>query len=52
MYARATIGAAAVGGTLAFTGLQTVYWICGGFALLAAGMALVRIAPRLRFRRG
>jgi hypothetical protein len=51
MYGRATLGAAAVGGALAVTGLQAIYWVCAGFALLAAGMALVGVAPRLRLRR-
>lgn len=37
-------------GGLAFTGLDVVYIICGAFALIAAGMALLRIAPRRRVR--
>lgn len=41
------IAAGAVG-TLAFTGANPVWTILAGFALLAAGSAIARIAPRWR----
>jgi hypothetical protein len=37
---------AVVRGSLAFTGLNVAYLVCAGFALLAVGFALLRIAPR------
>jgi hypothetical protein len=48
----ATAGTAAgvagvAGGTLPFTGLNLVWLIVAGFALLMAGGALWRISPRL-----
>lgn len=42
---------AAVHGSLAFTGLNTVYLVCGAFALIAAGLAILRIAPRFQLAR-
>ena len=42
----ATAGAAA-GAGLAFSGLNLAYDICAAFALLAAGLALTRIVPRV-----
>lgn len=33
-------------GTLAFTGANTLWWAMAGFALIAAGGALSRIAPK------
>ena len=41
------IAAGAVG-TLALTGANPVWTILAGFALLAAGSAIARIAPRWR----
>jgi LPXTG-motif cell wall-anchored protein len=52
MYQKA--GAAFAAGTtggLAWTGANVVWLMLAGFALLAAGAALVRIAPRWRKRR-
>jgi hypothetical protein len=39
-------GAAATGTALAFTGLNAAFDLCAAFAVLAAGLALLRIAPR------
>jgi hypothetical protein len=39
--------AAAAGTGLAFTGLNATFDICAAFALLAAGLAVLRIVPRL-----
>ncbi len=33
-------------GTLAYTGLDVVWLALGGFALIAAGMAIMRTIPR------
>lgn len=48
------IGAAAglgVGGTgLAYTGVNVVWLLLAGFALLAAGLALLRIVPMVSGR--
>ena len=41
------IAAGAVG-TLAFTGANPIWTILAGFALLAAGSAIARIAPKRR----
>jgi hypothetical protein len=38
---------AAAGTGLAFTGLNVTFAVCAAFALLAAGLALLRIVPRL-----
>ncbi len=40
--------AAASGVGLAFTGLNLTFDICAAFALLAVGLAVLRIVPRLR----
>ncbi len=40
--------AAAAGSGLAFTGLNATYEVCAAFALVAAGLAVLRIVPRLR----
>ncbi|MGV9300268.1 hypothetical protein [Amycolatopsis sp. NPDC003676] len=40
--------AAGVTGGLAFTGVNTLWLLLAGFALLAAGTALLRILPRVR----
>jgi hypothetical protein len=40
--------AAGSGAALAFTGLDIVFDLCAAFALLAAGLAVTRILPRLR----
>ena len=42
--------AAAAGTGLAFTGFNAVMDICVAFALLAAGLGLLRIMPRLHRR--
>jgi hypothetical protein len=44
--------AAGVTGGLAMTGASIVWIALAGFAFLAAGMALARIAPRLGKRHG
>ena len=36
----------ATGGVLAFTGINVAYDICAAFALIAAGLAVARIAPK------
>jgi hypothetical protein len=41
-------GATAVGAGLALHGLNVTYAVCAAFALLAAGLAVIRIVPRLR----
>lgn len=43
--------AAGVTGGLAYTGANVLWLALAGFALLAAGIALARIAPSLRRRR-
>jgi hypothetical protein len=40
--------AAAAGTGLAFTGLNATFDACAAFAVLAAGLAVLRIVPRLR----
>ncbi|WP_162834282.1 hypothetical protein [Amycolatopsis circi] len=40
--------AAGVTGGLAFTGVNAMWLLLAGFALLAAGTALMRILPRMR----
>jgi hypothetical protein len=40
--------AAGAGTGLAFTGLNATWDVCVAFALLAAGLAVLRIVPRLR----
>ncbi len=42
----AAIGGGAAAGTLAFTGFDVVWYLLGGFALIAAGLALLRTLPR------
>ncbi|WP_169776542.1 hypothetical protein [Amycolatopsis jejuensis] len=42
--------AAGVTGGLAFTGVNVLWLLLAGFALLAAGIALARIAPTIRRR--
>ena len=49
MYNRAATAAAGTG--LAFTGLNASFELCAAFALLAAGLALLRIVPRPHRRR-
>lgn len=41
----------AVPAGLAFTGFALGYWLLAAFALLAVGIALLRVAPRLSRRR-
>ncbi|GAA1030914.1 MULTISPECIES: hypothetical protein [Amycolatopsis] len=40
--------AAGMTGGLAFTGVNALWLLLAGFALLAAGTALLRILPRVR----
>jgi hypothetical protein len=40
--------AAGTGGALAFTGFNATFAVLAAFALLAAGLAILRIVPRLR----
>lgn len=53
MYEKAGSVAAAgmTSGGLAFTGLGSLWLILAAFALLAAGAAMLRIAPRLGTRK-
>lgn len=37
-------------GTLAYTGVNAIWLVLAGFALLAAGSALLRISPKIRSR--
>ena len=47
MYDKAAAGlAGATTGALAFTGINVVYLVLAGFALIAAGTALNRIVPK------
>lgn len=47
MYSRASVGGAgaAIGG-LAATGMNVIWLVLAAFALLGAGLALLRILPR------
>ncbi len=47
-----SVAAAGVTGGLAMTGASVLWLVLAGFAILAAGMALARIAPRLGKRHG
>lgn len=42
----ASAGAAGTAGTLAMTGLNVVWLLLAAFALLGAGMAIMRLVPR------
>ncbi len=44
-------GGMATGGGLALTGANTMWAVLAGFAFVAVGAALVRIAPKVRFGR-
>jgi hypothetical protein len=44
-------GGMATGGGLALTGANTMWSLLAGFAFVAMGAALVRIAPKVRFGR-
>lgn len=47
MYDKAAIsGGAATFATLPFTGFNALWYVLAGFALIMAGGALLRIAPR------
>jgi hypothetical protein len=46
MYHANTLGPAAIVGTLPFTGLGLGWIVLAAFALIGAGFALGRIAPR------
>ena len=46
MYHTSTLAGAAGAGALAFTGFPLVYVLLAAFALIAAGLAAKRIAPR------
>lgn len=41
----ANVGLAATGVGAAFAGMNGLWWLLGGFALIAAGTALMRIVP-------
>jgi hypothetical protein len=51
MYQTRAVAGTALG-TLPFTGLNLTWTVLAAFALLAAGGALMRIAPRRRRRHG
>ena len=40
------LGTGAAAGALPFTGFNVIWFVLAGFALLAAGASLLRIAPR------
>jgi hypothetical protein len=44
-------GGVATGGGLALTGANTMWVVLAGFAFVAVGAALLRIAPKARFSR-
>jgi hypothetical protein len=44
-------GGMATGGGLALTGANTMWVVLAGFAFVAVGAALLRIAPKARFNR-
>lgn len=44
-------GGLATGGGLAVTGANTVWVVLAGFAFVAVGAALLRIAPKVRSNR-
>lgn len=48
MYGNATFAtpALAAGATLPFTGFSLVWYVLAAFALLAAGLAILRVIPR------
>lgn len=46
MYTYSAAGMSGTGGVLAFTGSHNVWFALGAFALLAAGSAVNRLAPR------
>jgi hypothetical protein len=41
-----TVGAVSTAATLPFTGLSLIWVLLAGFALIAAGTAIVRVIPR------
>lgn len=43
-----SLGASAAAGGLAYTGFESVYAAMAAFALIAAGSAMMRVAPVLR----
>lgn len=52
MYQKAAAGLGATGaGMLPFTGSNTLYLVLAGFALLAAGAALLRVVPKFGARK-
>ena len=46
MYGKVTTAAGASGGTLAFTGLNTLGYLVAASVLIFAGLALVKLVPR------
>lgn len=48
MYTPTSIGAGIASGGLAMTGFNVAAYICAGFALIAGGLALLRLMPRRR----
>lgn len=47
MYQKVTPVAAIGGGTLAYTGFHDVWMAVAAFVLIGAGMAILRIVPRI-----
>lgn len=47
MYNHNPMALAATGGSF-FAGMNGIWWLLAAFALIAAGSALMRIAPKLR----
>lgn len=41
-----TLGAAAGAGALPFTGLNVIWLLLAAFALVAAGLAILRVVPK------
>ncbi|HET7475003.1 MAG TPA: hypothetical protein VFJ97_03150 [Dermatophilaceae bacterium] len=46
MYGKVTTAAGASGGTLAFTGVNTVGYLVAASVLIFAGLALLKLIPR------
>lgn len=44
-------GGVATGGSLALTGANTIWAVLAGFAFIAVGAAVLRIAPKIRRQR-
>jgi hypothetical protein len=46
MYSTPVAGTTVAAGALATTGLNVMWIVLGGFALLSAGLAIMRLVPR------